>query len=81
MWLECIGVVSVCCKEVYKFPHITNIPTPHVAQRTFEIVQNRDHADMALQLYRQAHRPRVCSRDFHMRGTNSGVIEVSLLPV
>ena len=24
VWLECIGVVSVCCyKEVYRFPHIT----------------------------------------------------------
>ena len=24
MWLECIGVVSgCCCKEVYRFPHIT----------------------------------------------------------
>ena len=21
MWLECIGVVSGCCKEVYRFPH------------------------------------------------------------
>ena len=23
VWLECIGVVSGCCKEVYRFPHIT----------------------------------------------------------
>ena len=24
MWSECIGVVSgCCCKEVYRFPHIT----------------------------------------------------------
>ena len=24
VWLECIGVVSgCCCKEVYRFPHIT----------------------------------------------------------
>ena len=24
VWLECIGVVSgYCCKEVYRFPHIT----------------------------------------------------------
>ena len=22
VWLECIGVVSGCCKEVYRFPHI-----------------------------------------------------------
>ena len=30
MWLECIGVVSACCcKEVYRFPHIT-YPTPLV---------------------------------------------------
>ena len=21
VWLECIGVVSGCCKEVYRFPH------------------------------------------------------------
>ena len=21
VWLECIGVVSMCCKEVYIFPH------------------------------------------------------------
>ena len=20
-WLECIGVVSGCCKEVYRYPH------------------------------------------------------------
>ena len=24
VWLECRGVVSVwCCKEIYRFPHIT----------------------------------------------------------
>ena len=23
VWLECIVVVSGCCKEVYRFPHIT----------------------------------------------------------
>ena len=24
VWLECIGVVSgCCCKEVYRFPHVT----------------------------------------------------------
>ena len=24
VWLECIGVLSgCCCKEVYRFPHIT----------------------------------------------------------
>ena len=22
VWLECIGVVSGCCKKVYRFPHI-----------------------------------------------------------
>ena len=21
VWLECIGVVSECCKEVYRYPH------------------------------------------------------------
>ena len=21
VWLECIGVVSGCCKEVHRFPH------------------------------------------------------------
>ena len=21
VWLECIGVVSGCCKEVYRYPH------------------------------------------------------------
>ena len=21
VWLECIGVVSWCCKEVYRYPH------------------------------------------------------------
>ena len=26
VWLECIGVVSgCCCKEVYRYPHITII--------------------------------------------------------
>ena len=23
VWLECVGVVNGCCKEVYRFPHIT----------------------------------------------------------
>ena len=23
MWLKCIGVVSGCCKELYRFHHIT----------------------------------------------------------
>ena len=23
VWLQCIGVVSGCCKEVHRFPHIT----------------------------------------------------------
>ena len=23
LWLECTGVVSWCCNEVYRFPHIT----------------------------------------------------------
>ena len=24
VWLECIGVVSGCCKEVYRYPHNNN---------------------------------------------------------
>ena len=27
VWLECIGVVSGCCKEVYRYPH--NITYPY----------------------------------------------------
>ena len=27
VWLECMGVVSVCCKEVYRFLH--NITYPY----------------------------------------------------
>ena len=27
VWLECIGVVSGCCKEAYRFPH--NITYPY----------------------------------------------------
>ena len=27
VWLQCIGVVSGCCKEVYRFPH--NITYPY----------------------------------------------------
>ena len=27
VWLECIGVVSgYCCKEIFRFPHITTYP-------------------------------------------------------
>ena len=26
VWLECIGVVSGCCKEVYRFPHNNTYP-------------------------------------------------------
>ena len=31
VWLECIGVVSgCCCKEVYRYPHNNDYPTPLV---------------------------------------------------
>ena len=30
MWLECIGVVSGCYKEAYRFPHNITYPSPLV---------------------------------------------------
>ena len=30
VWLQCIGVISGCCKEVYTYPHNNNNNT-HIA--------------------------------------------------
>ena len=39
VWLECIGVVSEYCKEVYRFPHnITYIPIPLVLALFFSSI-------------------------------------------
>ena len=34
VWLECIGVVSGCCKEVYRLPH-NNVNSDNFALQIF----------------------------------------------
>ena len=33
VWLECIGVVSGCCKEVYRFNEVTHAHTATATPR------------------------------------------------
>ena len=49
VWLECIGVVSGCCKEVYRFPH--NITYPYSTCITVAFLQQHPYFFCSLLKY------------------------------